>query len=95
MTHGIKTLQPFIEVFDGLGSEDFMEHVKNIEEYMPTTEIPLTPRFERKFKALVEKKGTENTEIVYLNELFELSRIATLEDEVEAKQNTPAKKRLE
>jgi integrase/cob(I)alamin adenosyltransferase len=95
MTHGIKTLQPFIEVFDSLGSEDFIEHVKNIEEYMPTTEIPLTPRFERKLKALMEKKGTENTEIVYLNELFELSRIATLEDEVEAKQNTPAKKRLE
>jgi integrase len=95
MMHGIKTLQPFIEMFDSLGSEDFMEHIKNIEEYVHTAEIPLTPRFERKLRALMEKKGRENTEIIYLNELFELSRIATLEDEVEAKQNTAAKERLE
>jgi len=95
MMHGIKTLQPFIEVFDSLGSEDFIEHVKNIEEYMHTIDIPLTPRFERKLRALMERKEKENTEIIYLNELFELSRIATLEDEVEAKQNTDAKKRPE
>jgi hypothetical protein len=95
MLHGIKTLQPFIEMFDSLGSEDFIEHVKNIEEYMHTIDIPLTPRFERKLRALMERKEKENTEIIYLNELFELSRIAALEDEVEAKQNTDAKERLE
>jgi hypothetical protein len=93
--HGIETLQPFIEVFDSLGSKDFMEHVKNIEQYVRRAEIPLTPRFEKKLKALMEKKASENTEIVYLNELFELSRIAALEDEVEAKQNATAKKRPE
>jgi len=48
-------------------------------------EIQNTPRFNKKLSYLLRKKKEKNEDKIYLNELLDLSREASAEEEAEAK----------
>lgn len=83
MKDGMKILQPLIEMFDDFDPEDFVKYVKTMRDQV--IEIPLTERFNKKLDDLRKRKKEEKEDKIYLSELLELSREASLEDEAAAK----------
>ncbi len=66
-----------------------MEHKQSLIE-PPTTvaEIPITEGFARRLKVLMKKKEKRKEDKIYLDELFELSREASAEEESEAREKS-------
>ena len=79
-----------MEIFDDMDPEEFVKYVKNVRDHI--IEIPLTKRFNKKLNDLMKKKKDEKEDRIYINELLELSREASLEDEAQAKKKNHTRK---
>lgn len=81
----IQKLTEFLNNLEPEHIEEFfryrMEHKQSLIEPPATIiEIPLTEGFEKRMKVLMERKEKEKKDKLYLNELLELSREASLEE---------------
>lgn len=91
MKEGMRILQPLIEMFDDMDPEDLVKYVKTVRDR--AIDIPLTDRFNKKLDVLMHRKEEENEDKIYINELLELSREASAEEEAEARNKSQSKKR--